>query len=100
MEPKRPDTDKIDVSYVAHLARLHLSDEETQLFQQQLEDIVGYVRKIGTLDTGDIEPTSHACAVENVFREDTVRPGLERADVLRNAPSSAHEQFIVPKIVE
>lgn len=100
MEPKQPDTKKIDVSYVAHLARLHLTEEERELFQQQLEEIVGYVEKISTLDTEGIEPTSHARAVQNVFREDVVRPGLRHEDVLDNAPVSANGQFIVPKIVE
>ena len=100
VESKQPGTEKIDVSYVANLARLHLTEEERQLFQQQLEEIVGYVRKIGALDTAGIEPTSHACVVQNVFREDEVRPGLDHADVLDNAPVSANEQFMVPKIVE
>lgn len=100
MEPKRHNSETIDVSYVARLARLHLTDEERQLFQQQLEQIVEYVNKISALDTADIEPTSHANVVQNVFRADVVRPGLDRTDVLRNAPVSANGQFIVPKIVE
>ena len=63
-------TDKIDVAYVARLARLHLSDEEIRTFQPQLEQIVGYIRKISELDLTGIEPTSHAHRVENVFRRD------------------------------
>ena len=79
-------TDKIDVAYVARLARLHLTDAEASLFQSQLEQIVDYVDKIGELDLTDIEPTSHAHPVLNVFRADEVRPGLAHDAVMANAP--------------
>jgi len=94
------DADHIDVAYVAHLARLHLADEEIETFQRQLQDIVGYVRKIRELDTAGIEPTSHAHDVHNVFRCDEVKPGLDREIVLSNAPERTGDQFKVPKIVE
>ena len=90
----------LDVSYVARLARLHLTDEEIALFRAQLDDIIGYVRKIQKLDLAGIEPTSHAHPVHNVFRPDEVKPGLDRDAVLANAPLTAQEQFVVPKIVE
>ena len=93
-------TDRIDVSYVAHLARLSLTEDEQRLFQEQLEHIVDYVRKIGELDVAGIEPTSHAHPVHNVYREDTVRPGLDSDQVLENGPEVADNQFIVPRIVE
>ena len=93
-------TDSIDVRYVAHLARLHLTDAEAETFQKQLDDIVGYVQKLGELDLGAIEPTSHAHPVQNVFRKDEPRPGLDRDTVMRNAPASDDGQFIVPRIME
>lgn len=94
------DTGKIDVSYVAHLARMHLTDEECELFQGQMEQIVGYMQKINELDLDGIEPASHTKPVNNVFREDTAKAGLERDVVMRNAPRSSDNQFIVPKIIE
>ena len=90
----------LDVAYVAHLARLKLSDEEIATYEGQLRQVVDYVRKIGELDLEGIEPTSHAHPVNNVLREDAVRPGLDRETVMRNAPASRDGQFIVPKIVE
>ena len=92
--------DKIDVSYVANLARMHLSDEECELFQGQMEQVVGYMQKINELDLDGIEPTSHIKAVQNVFREDVCKEGLDRDVVLNNAPLSADGKFIVPKIIE
>jgi aspartyl-tRNA(Asn)/glutamyl-tRNA(Gln) amidotransferase subunit C len=97
---KTTDVGRMDVAYVAHLARLHLSPVEIQTYQKQMDDILGYVRKIGELDLKHIEPTSHARLVQNVFREDTVKPGLDREIALRNAPKHSNNQFMVPKIVE
>ncbi len=90
----------IDVSYVAHLARLHLSEDETARFQGQLEQIVGYVRQIETLDVEGVEPTSHAVAVTNVLRPDVSRPGLSHETVMANAPDVIDGHFRVPRIVE
>ncbi|MCK5850618.1 MAG: Asp-tRNA(Asn)/Glu-tRNA(Gln) amidotransferase subunit GatC [Kiritimatiellae bacterium] len=92
--------DKIDVRYVAHLARLHLTDDEVKAFQGQLEQIVGYVQKINNLDLADIEPTSHAHPVNNVFREDRVELGLKLEDVLENAPAVTGDLLMVPRIME
>lgn len=90
----------IDVAYVAHLARMHLSAEERAVFQPQLEHIVGYIQKIRELDLTGIDPTSHARPLLNVFRADEVRPGLERDAALANAPARSDDLFLVPKIVE
>ncbi len=100
VDHKEHEASKIDVAYVAHLARLYLDDSERETFQGQLEQIVDYVKQIDELDVGDVEPTSHAVTVTNVLREDKPRPGIDRDHVLSNAPQEADDQFIVPKIVE
>lgn len=92
--------DSIDVAYVARLARLQLSEEERRAFQEQLQDIVGYVRKVQELDVSSVEPMSHGIPVNNVFRTDEPVDGLPRETVLANAPAHRDGQFTVPKIVE
>jgi aspartyl-tRNA(Asn)/glutamyl-tRNA(Gln) amidotransferase subunit C len=47
-----------------------------------------------------VEPTAHALAVHNVFREDEVRPGLTQEAALANAPAAQAGQFMVPRIIE
>ena len=91
---------KIDVKYVAHLARLQLSAEEELKFGAQLGQILGYIAKLNELDVSQVEPTAHAVPMVNVARPDEVRPGLSNAEALRNAPAQAGGLFIVPKIVE
>ena len=91
---------KIDVGYVAELARLELSEEEKAVFQPQLESIVGYVEKISAVDVDGVEPMMHGRPLVNAFREDEVRPSMDRELALANAPARTETDFKLPKIVE
>lgn len=90
----------MDVSYVAKLARLELTPEETLQFQRQLDRILDYVAQLQSLNTASVEPTAHATPVFNGLRTDIPRPGLSQEEALRNAPVARRGQFIVPKIIE
>ena len=93
-------TNKIDAGYVAELARLELTEEEKAVFQPQLEKIIGYVEKISQVDVSDVEPMMHGKELVNAFREDEVRPSMDRDDALANAPARTGDEFLLPKIVE
>lgn len=92
----------MDVRKVAHLARIHLSDEEVELYQEQVEHILHYVEQLNGIDVEGIEPTAHAGAVFDVIREDVAREEhqLPTEKVLANAPATAHGQIKMPKVVE
>jgi len=91
---------EIDIKYVAHLARLHLTPDEEKKLGAQLDGILGYIEKLKELDVTGVEPTAHAVPMVNVTRPDEIRPSLPHDDALRNAPAKASGLFIVPKIVE
>ena len=91
---------KIDVAYVSDLARLELTAEEKALFQPQLENIVKYVEKISEVDVDGVEPMMHGRELVSAFREDEVRPSMDREKALANAPARVGEEFLLPKIVE
>ncbi len=91
---------KIDVEHIAHLARLRLSGEEKEKFGAQLSSILAYVEKLNELDTSGVKPTSHMLAMDNVVREDTVKPSLSADEALVNAPDRADDFYRVPKIIE
>ena len=91
---------KIDVAYVSDLARLELTAEEKALFQPQLENIVKYVEKISEVDVDGVEPMMHGRELVNAFREDEVRPSMDREAALANAPARTGDEFLLPKIVE
>lgn len=92
--------DGMDVGYVAHLARIDLTEEETVLFQGQLDQVLHYVEQLGELDVDGVEPTAHAFPVYNVLRKDEVGESLGHARVIANAPSSSDDQIRVPKIID
>jgi aspartyl-tRNA(Asn)/glutamyl-tRNA(Gln) amidotransferase subunit C len=69
-------TSEIDVSYVAHLARIHLTPEEANLFGPQLSHVLEYAEKLKELDVSGVEPTAHAFKLVNVTRPDEVTPAF------------------------
>lgn len=97
---KRMAEQKIDVAYVAELARLELTDEEKAVFQPQLENIVKYVEKISQVDVSGVEPMMHGRKLVNAMREDVVKPSMDREEALANAPARTGDEFLLPKIVE
>lgn len=82
------------------LARLELTEEEKQLFSEQLGSIIQYIDKLNELDTSDVEPTAHVLPMKNVYRDDEPRPSLPREKALSNAPESKDGFYRTPKIIE
>lgn len=90
----------LDVAYVAQLARLNLTVEETRLFQKQLSDILKYADKLSEVDISRVETAAHAIPVFNVFRDDEPHDWFTAEEALSNAPHKANNLFIVTKVVE
>jgi aspartyl-tRNA(Asn)/glutamyl-tRNA(Gln) amidotransferase subunit C len=89
-----------EVRHVAALARLSLTPEEEERYRHQLSAILEAMEQLKVLDTEDVEPTSHAIAVQSALREDIVVPSLEPGKALANAPAKVGTSFAVPKIIE
>lgn len=89
-----------EVEHVARLARLALSEEEREKMRAQLDAILTYIDKLNELDTSQAEPTSHVIPMNNVFRDDVVRPSLSQEEALVNAPDRHDAFFRVPRILE
>lgn len=91
---------KKDVQYIAHLSRIHLTDEEAEKFTTNLEDILGYIEKLNKLNVANVKPTSHVLPLKNVFRADTPRPSLAQNDVVKLSSHNEKGAFKVPQVVE
>jgi len=89
-----------EVSKVALLARLTLSDEEIKLLTRQLDAILEYVGQLDELDTQAVEPMAHVADVSNVLREDEVGVSLSPETALANAPKRERGLFVVPPVFE
>jgi aspartyl-tRNA(Asn)/glutamyl-tRNA(Gln) amidotransferase subunit C len=89
-----------EVAHLARLARLECSDAELEMFASQLEVILGSVARVAEVAADDIPPTSHSVPLTNVFREDVVRPCLDRDEVLAAAPAAQDGRFEVPRMLD
>jgi aspartyl-tRNA(Asn)/glutamyl-tRNA(Gln) amidotransferase subunit C len=96
-----------DVGYVAALANLELTAQETSRLTADLDSILAYIEKLNELDTSNVEPMAQVLyqgpeKSENVsaLRADQERTSLAQALAVANAPESGAGQFKVPKVIE
>jgi len=89
-----------DVMHIALLARLGLTEEEVNIFREQLSDILENFRILEQVDTTDVPPTAQPFPLQNVVREDEVAPSLPQSDILANAPRREGEFLRVKAVLE
>jgi aspartyl-tRNA(Asn)/glutamyl-tRNA(Gln) amidotransferase subunit C len=89
-----------DVRWVAHLARLRLSDAELDTVARQLSTILDYVNQFQQVNTDGVEPLAHPLPIQNVFRGDETAPCLTVDEALANAPDRRGDFYGVPAVLE
>ena len=89
-----------EVRWVAHLARLQLTDAELATMTRQLSAIVEYVALLQQVNTDGVEPLAHALEVRNVFRADEPGTSLPLDEALANAPQRRGEFYAVPAVLD
>lgn len=96
-----PSLTRENVDHLAHLARLSLTDQELDTYVGQLSVILDAVATVSAVAgaAGDIEPTTHAVPLTNVYRDDVVRPCLSHDAALAGAPQAEDGRFRVPQIL-
>lgn len=92
-------SEKIDVRYVAKLARLALTDDEVARFGAQLGDLLEHVDALSRLDVSRVAATAQVVESRNVERDDVVGASLDRETVLGQAPQRQGPFFRVPRII-
>lgn len=88
-----------DVAKIAKLARLSLSEQELDMFTEQLGQILEHANDIAALQLDDVVPTAHPFGLINVVREDVIEPSLAREELLAMAPDAEDGRFAVPRIM-
>ena len=92
---------KIDIKKVSKLANLTLSLEEEEEFDKQLNDIVGYIEKLNSIDTSNVEPTAQVTGLSNRTRNDSFADDtLSVTDALSGAKKTHNNMFVVDKTVD
>ena len=89
-----------DIKTVANLSRLRISGDESAEVISQLDKFLTYVENLQSIDTTNIEPTTYALPMQNVFRADVVKPSLDRELAISNAPLAEDGYFKVPRVLE
>lgn len=91
----------IDTHHTAKLANLTLTDAEHEEMQNQLDDVIGYIKKLNTVETSDIEPTAQVTGLKNVTREDTAMDAcLTQDEALSGTDKKHNGLFVVDKLVD
>tara|TARA_Y100001978_G_C23689223_1_gene433730 strand:+ start:1970 stop:2263 length:294 start_codon:yes stop_codon:yes gene_type:complete len=91
---------KDQVSKVAKLARLKLNDEEIDNHAIQIEKILDYINQLEKIDTENVQCTTRAIEVINVFRNDEKKQFNNRDEILNLAPAREDDFYKVPKIIK
>jgi len=72
-----------DVEHIAKLAKLEFDEDEKVKFTEQFNEILAFMEKLNELDTSNVEPLSHVIELQNVFREDEVKPSTSTEEELK-----------------
>ncbi len=91
---------RTQVEYIAELAKLALTDAETERYTEQLSAVLDYASQLQAVDTSDIPPTASVLPLTTVLREDVVRPSLSNAQAIANAPDATDGQFRVDAVLD
>jgi len=89
-----------DVEYIAHLARLEVSEDELADYVDKLSNIIDFVAELGQLDTTDVVPMAHPLDMPQRLRADEVTESDHRDEYQENATSTSHGYYLVPKVIE
>jgi len=90
----------INIKYVAELARLELSPEQSEKLQEEMARIVGYIAELREVNVDGVEPTAHASQLSNAWREDVVKPSASKETMLANAPGVIDDGLIrLPRVL-
>ncbi|GJL80838.1 MAG: glutamyl-tRNA(Gln) amidotransferase subunit C [marine bacterium B5-7] len=89
-----------DVHHIARLARLGISDEEVEIYADNLSRILDLVAQMNDVDTDGIEPMAHPSDVSLRLRDDTVSETDHRDEFMGIAPASENGLYLVPKVIE
>jgi aspartyl-tRNA(Asn)/glutamyl-tRNA(Gln) amidotransferase subunit C len=88
------------VRRIAHLARIAVAEDEVAHLQGELNAILAWVEQLQAVDVAGVEPMTSVTPMRMKMRADEVTDGGKAADIVKNAPMSDDNFFLVPKVVE
>jgi aspartyl-tRNA(Asn)/glutamyl-tRNA(Gln) amidotransferase subunit C len=92
--------DAATVRRIAHLARIAVAEDEIEHLQGELNAILAWVEQLSEVDVESVEPMTSVAPMAMKKRADVVTDGGIAEDIVKNAPASEDNFFLVPKVVE
>ena len=92
--------DLATVKRVAHLARIAVNENDAERMTGELNAILGFVEQLNEVSVAGVEPMTSVIPMEMKKRDDVISDGDKAADIVANAPATAENFFLVPKVVE
>jgi aspartyl-tRNA(Asn)/glutamyl-tRNA(Gln) amidotransferase subunit C len=92
--------DSATVKRIARLARIKVEEKDIPRLEGELNSILHWVEQLNAVDVSGVEPMTSVVAMKMKKRQDEVTDGNYPADIVRNAPASEDDFFLVPKVVE
>ena len=89
-----------DVSKIAHLARLAVSEDELDRVAGSLSNILNLVEQMNAVDTKGVAPMAHPLDMTQRLRDDAVTEPDRRAVFQAIAPAHEAGLYLVPKVIE
>ena len=92
--------DKDTVKHISKLARISLDEKKISSLSRDLSSIMKFIEKLNELNTDKITPLTSIISASLKSREDEVKDGKIRDQILKNSPEKNEEFFVVPKVLE
>ncbi len=90
---------KDEVRNIANLAQLYFDEKQLEKMRKDMDMLVAFADTLLKLDTKDLVPLSHVQGNENIFDEDKIGKKQNLSELLKNAPESVDDYFVVPKVI-
>ena len=92
--------DAATVRRIAHLARIAVAEDEVEHLKDEINAMLVFVEQLQEVNVDGVEPMTSVTPMAMKKRHDTVTDGNDAGAVLKNAPQSDDNFFLVPKVVE
>ena len=92
--------DKDTVKHISKLDRISVDDKKVDSLSKDLSSIIRFIEKLNKLNTDNVKPLTSIIDASLKSREDEIRDGKIRDQILKNSPENNDEFFVVPKVVE
>ena len=92
--------DKNTVKHISKLARISLDENQTNSLSKDLSSIMSFIEKLNELNTDKTTPLTSIIDASLKSRDDQVKDGKIREQILKNSPENNDEFFVVPKVID